>query len=86
MVEFEMRLIKLQRNSTLKPKFTDLRFDMENIERIRVEKVVPERSVENGLLRTWNAIPKSLKSKKMLQPHYSPYFQLHMFVNLCYQL
>lgn len=37
---------------------------MENIERMRLEKGVVERSAENELMRVWNAIPENFSCLK----------------------
>ena len=55
MEKFEMQLIKFQSSSIWKQKLIDLRVDLENIEKRRLEKVVLERSVENELL--WLGMP-----------------------------
>ena len=62
MDEFEMQLIEFQSSSIWKQKFIDLRVDLENIEKRRLEKGIPERGAENELLQTWNAIPKVFRA------------------------
>ena len=64
MDKFEMELIEFQSNSIWKQKFIDLRVDSENIEKRRLEKEILERSAENKLLRTWNAILENFSSLK----------------------
>ena len=55
-----MELIEFHSSSIWKQKFIDLRFDLENIAKRRLEKRILERSAENELLRTWNAIPENV--------------------------
>ena len=86
MDEFEMQLIEFQSSSIWKQKFDDLRVDLENIEKRRLEKKILERSAENELLQAWNAIPKNFSCLKTLQQHYSLCFHIHMLVNLCSHL
>ena len=64
MNKFEMELIEFQSSSIWKQKFIDLTVDLENIEKRRLEKGILERSAENKLLRTWNAIPKNFSCLK----------------------
>ena len=59
-----MQLIEFQSSSIWKQKFIDLRVDLENIEKRRLEKGIPERGAENELLQTWNAIPESFSCLK----------------------
>ena len=59
MDKFEMELIEFQSSSIWKQKFIDLRVDLENIKKRLLEKRILERSAENELLRTWNAIPEN---------------------------
>ena len=59
-----MQLIEFQSSSIWKQKFIDLRVNLENIEKRRLEKGIFERSAENELLRTWNAIPKNFEFLK----------------------
>ena len=46
MDEFEMQLIESQSSSSWKRRFVDLRVDLENIEKKRLEKGILERSAE----------------------------------------
>ncbi|XP_029647241.1 uncharacterized protein LOC115221224 [Octopus sinensis] len=66
MVNFKMQLIEFQSSSIWKQTFIDLRADLENIEKRKTqsETGVPERSAENELLRTRNAIPENFSSRK----------------------
>ena len=64
MGKFDMELIEFQSSSIWKQKFIDLRVDLENIEKRRLEKGILERSAENKLLPTWNAIPKNFSCLK----------------------
>ena len=64
MNKFEIKLIEFQSSSIWKQKFIDLRFHLENIAKRRLEKGILERSAENKLLRTWNAIPKNVSCLK----------------------
>ena len=54
-----MQLIEFQSDSIWKQKFIDLRVDLKNIEKRRLEKGIQERSAKKQLLRTWNAIPEN---------------------------
>ena len=78
MTKFEMQLIAFQSSSILKQRFIDLRVDLENIEKRRLEMGVPERNADNELLRTWNAIPKMffLKPCHRNTPHIFIYIYL----------
>ena len=58
MDKFEIELIEFQSSSIWKQKCIDLRVDLENIKKRLLEKGILERSAENELLRTWNAIPE----------------------------
>ena len=49
MDKFEMELIEFQSSSILKQKFIDLRVDLENTEKRRLEKRILKRSAENEL-------------------------------------
>ena len=53
MDKFGMQLIEFQSSSIWKQKLIDLRVELENIERRRLEK-------EHELLRVWNAIPENI--------------------------
>ena len=64
MDKFEMELIEFQSCSIWKQKFIDLRVDLENIKKRLLEKGILERSAENELLRTWNAIPENFSCLK----------------------
>lgn len=70
MDDFEMQLIEFQSSSIWKQKFVDLRVDLENIERERLEMKVTKRNAENEVLRTWNTIPENYVCLKNLQQHY----------------
>ena len=59
-----MELVEFQSSSIWKQKFIDLRFDLENIAKRRLEKGILEGSAENELLRTWNAMPKNVSCLK----------------------
>lgn len=59
MDDFEMQLIEFQSSSIWKQKFVDLRVDLENIEKERLEMGVSERNAENEVLRAWNTIPEN---------------------------
>ena len=52
MDKFKRELIEFQSNSIWKQLFIDLRVDLENIEKRRLEKGILERNAENELLRT----------------------------------
>ena len=58
MDNFKMQLIEFQSSSTWKQKFVNLRVYLENIEKKRLETRVPEKKVENKILKTCNTIPK----------------------------
>ena len=62
--KFEMELIEFQSSSIWKQKFIDLRVDLKNIKKSLLEKEILERSAENELLRTWNAIPENFSCLK----------------------
>ena len=62
--EFEMQLIEFQSSSIWKQKFIDLRVDLENIEKRRLEKKILERSAKSKLLRAWNVIPENFSCLK----------------------
>ena len=64
MDKFEIELIEFQSSLIWKQKFIDLRVDLKNIEKRRLEKGILEKSAENELLRTWNAIPKNFSCVK----------------------
>ena len=64
MDKFEMEFIEFQSSSIWKQKFIDLRADLENIEKRRLKKEIIERSAENKLLQTWNAIPENVSCLK----------------------
>ena len=54
--DFEMQLIEFQSSSIWKQKFIDVRVDLENIKKRRLEKGILEGGAKNELLRAWNAI------------------------------
>ena len=64
MDKFEMELIEFQSSSIWKQKFIDLRVDLESIKKRLLEKGILERSAENKLLPTWNAIPENFSCLK----------------------
>jgi len=66
MDDFEMQLIEFQSSSVWKQKFVDLRVDLENIEKERLETGVTKRNAENEVLRTWNTIPENYVCLKNL--------------------
>ena len=66
MDDFEMQLIEFQSSSIWRQKFVDLRADLENIEKERLETGVTESNAENEVLRTWNTIPKNFVCLKNL--------------------
>ena len=66
MDDFEMQLIEFQSSSIWKQKFVDLRVDLENIEKERLETGVTKRNAENEVLRTWNTIPENYVCLKNL--------------------
>ncbi|XP_063856091.1 protein FAM200A-like isoform X1 [Scylla paramamosain] len=66
MDDFEMQLIEFQSSSIWKQKFVDLRVDLENIEKERLEMGVTKRNAENEVLRTWNTIPENYVCLKKL--------------------
>ena len=89
MDKFEMELIEFQSSSIWKQKFIDLRVDLENIRKRLLEMGILERSAENELLRTWNAIPENfscLKSVNSITFHVFIYIYFHLLVNPCSQL
>ena len=85
MDKLEMELIEFQSTSIWKQKFIDLRVDLENIKKRLLEKGILERSAENELLRTLNAIPENfLWLKSVATALLSICFNL--LVNHCSQL
>ncbi|XP_076060038.1 general transcription factor II-I repeat domain-containing protein 2A-like isoform X5 [Oratosquilla oratoria] len=64
--DFEMQLIDFQSSSIWSRKFVDLRADLENIEKERLETGVTERSAENEVLRIWNTVPETFVCLKNL--------------------
>ena len=64
MNKFEMELIEFQSSSIWKQKFIVLRVDLENIEKKRLKKGIPERNAENELLQTWNTIHENFSCLK----------------------
>ena len=66
MDEFKMELIEFQSSSIWKKKFIDLSLDLENIKKRLIEKGILERSAENKLLQTWNAIPENFSCLKSI--------------------
>ena len=88
MDKFEMELIEFQTSSIWKQRFIDLRVNLENIEKRQFEKGILERSAENELLRTWNAIPENFSILKSFATALLFMFSsiYSMLMNLCSQL
>ena len=91
MNKFEMELIELQSSLIWKRKFIDLRVDLKNNEKRRLDKGILDKCAENELLRTWNAIPENFLclnsfATAILSMFLFSFSILHMLVNLCSQV
>ena len=87
MVELEMQFIEFQSSrSILKQKFIDFRVDLENIEKKRIRE---GSTRQNGRKRTFKDMECHSRTFLFSTKHcnrITPYFHLHMLVDLYSQL